>query len=173
MADVKTQPGTQGANRPVIQPIRRLLVANRGEIARRVMRTAHRMGIGTVAIYADGDAASPFVREADTAIALNGRTSAQTYLDISKVIGACRRSGADAVHPGYGFLSENADFAQAVIDAGLIWVGPSPAHARGPRAHRRCRCVSRGQGHRLSGADQGGRRWRRARHAHRRVTGGS
>jgi propionyl-CoA carboxylase alpha chain len=128
MADVKAQPGS---NQPVIQPIRRLLVANRGEIARRVMRTAHRMGIGTVAIYADGDAASPFVREADIAIALDGRTSAQTYLDIGKVIDACRRSGADAVHPGYGFLSENAGFAQAVIDAGLIWVGPSPAAIRG------------------------------------------
>jgi acetyl/propionyl-CoA carboxylase alpha subunit len=128
MADVKVQPGS---NQPGITPIRRLLVANRGEIARRVMRTAHRMGIGTVAIYADGDAASPFVREADTAIALNGRTSTQTYLDIGKVIDACRRSGADAVHPGYGFLSENAGFAQAVIDAGLIWVGPSPVAIRG------------------------------------------
>ncbi len=114
-----------------VKPIRRLLVANRGEIARRIFRTAHAMGIDTVAIYADGDARAPFVREADTAIALNGRTSAQTYLDIGKVLEACRRSGADAVHPGYGFLSENASFAQAVIDAGLTWVGPSPAAIRG------------------------------------------
>ena len=114
-----------------IRPIRRLLVANRGEIARRIFRTAHRMGISTVAVYADGDANAPFVREADTAIALHGRTSVQSYLDIGKVIDACRRAGADAVHPGYGFLSENAGFAQAVIDAGLTWVGPSPAAIRG------------------------------------------
>ena len=109
-----------------IQPIRRLLIANRGEIARRVIRTAHEMGIATAAVYADGDVGAPFVREADTALALNGTTSAQTYLDAGKVLDACRRVGADAVHPGYGFLSENAAFAQAVIDAGIRWVGPSP-----------------------------------------------
>ena len=109
-----------------IEPIRRLLIANRGEIARRIIRTAHEMGIATVAIYADGDVGAPYVLEADSAIALNGKTSAETYLGIDKVLGACRRSGADAVHPGYGFLSENAVFAQAVIDAGLRWVGPSP-----------------------------------------------
>ncbi|MCX7203266.1 MAG: biotin/lipoyl-binding protein [Burkholderiales bacterium] len=114
-----------------LKPIRRLLVANRGEIARRIMRTAHHMGIDTVAIYADGDVSAPFVREADVAIALHGRTSAQTYLDVGKVLDACKRAGADAVHPGYGFLSENAGFAQAVIDAGLTWVGPSPAAIRG------------------------------------------
>ncbi len=109
-----------------VTPVTRLLIANRGEIARRIMRTARDMGISTVAIYADGDADAPFVREADAAIALGGRTSAETYLDVDKVIGACRRSGADAVHPGYGFLSENEGFAQAVIDAGLKWLGPSP-----------------------------------------------
>ena len=114
-----------------IRPIRRLLVANRGEIARRILRTAHTMGIGTVAVFADGDAGSPHVREADTAIALGGRTSAETYLDIGKLLDACRRTGADAVHPGYGFLSENAGFAQAVIDQGLTWVGPTPAAIRG------------------------------------------
>ncbi|MEY4864543.1 MAG: hypothetical protein RLZ51_2638 [Pseudomonadota bacterium] len=114
-----------------VKPIRRLLVANRGEIARRIFRTAHAMGMSTVAIYADGDVDAPFVREADTAVALHGRTSAQTYLDVGKVIDACRRSGADAVHPGYGFLSENAGFAQAVMDAGLTWVGPSPEAIRG------------------------------------------
>jgi acetyl/propionyl-CoA carboxylase alpha subunit len=91
-----------------VKPIRRLLVANRGEIARRIFRTAHRMGIGSVAIYAEGDARAPFVQEADIAIALQGRSSTDTYLDIDKVLDACRRSGADAVHPGYGFLSENA-----------------------------------------------------------------
>ena len=114
MADVK------------IEPISRLLIANRGEIARRILRTAHSMGIDTVAVYADGDANAPFVREAGSAIALNGRTARETYLDVGKVIDACRRSGADAVHPGYGFLSENQGFAQAVIDAGLKWLGPAP-----------------------------------------------
>ena len=109
-----------------VKPIRRLLVANRGEIARRVIRSAHEMGISTAAIYADGDVGAPFVRDADTAIALNGATSAQTYLDVGKVLDACRRVGADAVHPGYGFLSENAAFAKAVVDAGMRWVGPSP-----------------------------------------------
>lgn len=109
-----------------IKPVSRLLVANRGEIARRVMRTARDMGIATVAIYADGDANAPFVAEADSAVALDGKTSAQTYLDIEKVLDACRRSGADALHPGYGFLSENAGFAKAVLEAGITWIGPSP-----------------------------------------------
>jgi propionyl-CoA carboxylase alpha chain len=109
-----------------VKPIRRLLIANRGEIARRIMRTAHRMGIGTVAVYADGDAAAPFVGEADMAIALGGRTAAESYLVGAKLIDACKRAGADAVHPGYGFLSENAAFAAAVIDNGMTWVGPSP-----------------------------------------------
>ncbi|TNF88060.1 MAG: hypothetical protein EP301_05585, partial [Gammaproteobacteria bacterium] len=104
----------------------RILVANRGEIARRIIRTAHELGIGTVAVYADADADAPFVGEADTAVALRGRTSAETYLDIGKVIDACRQSGADAVHPGYGFLSENERFAQAVVDEGLRWIGPAP-----------------------------------------------
>jgi len=109
-----------------VRPIRRLLVANRGEIARRIFRTAREMGISTVAVYADGDAEAPFVREADLAVALEGRASAETYLDAGKLIEACRRSGADAVHPGYGFLSENAAFARAVIDQGLTWIGPTP-----------------------------------------------
>ncbi|MCW2674751.1 MAG: acety-l/propionyl-CoA carboxylase subunit alpha [Frankiales bacterium] len=106
--------------------IRRLLVANRGEIARRIMRTAHAMGIDTIAVYADGDAMAPFAREASVAVALKGQTAAETYLDVAKVLDAAKRAGADAVHPGYGFLSENAAFAQAVLDAGLTWVGPSP-----------------------------------------------
>ncbi len=109
-----------------VTPIRRLMVANRGEIARRIFRTCREMGISTVAVYADGDAQAPFVREADVAVALDGRTAAVTYLDFPKLLEAARRSGADAVHPGYGFLSENAEFAQAVIDAGLVWIGPSP-----------------------------------------------
>ena len=113
-----------------VKPIRRLLVANRGEIARRIMRTAHAMGISTVAVYADSDAQAPFVHEADSAIAIGGQTAAESYLDIAKLLDACKRSGADAVHPGYGFLSESAAFADAVIAAGITWVGPSPAAIR-------------------------------------------
>ncbi len=106
--------------------IRRLLIANRGEIARRVMRTAATMGIQTVAVYADGDANEPFVRDADEAWSLNGRTAGETYLDVAKVLAAAKAAGADAIHPGYGFLSERAHFAKAVIEAGLVWVGPPP-----------------------------------------------
>ena len=106
--------------------ITRLLIANRGEIACRIIRTAREMGISTVAIYANADADAPFVKEADTAIALNGDAPAETYLVVEKVLDACRRTGADAVHPGYGFLSENADFARAVEAAGMAWIGPPP-----------------------------------------------
>ena len=106
--------------------IKRLLIANRGEIARRVMRTASHMGIYTIAIYSDGDANEPFVNDADEGWALNGITATETYLDIDKVLAAAKASGADAIHPGYGFLSENASFAQKVIDADLIWIGPPP-----------------------------------------------
>ena len=110
----------------VLKPITRLLIANRGEIARRIMRSARDRGIYTIAVYADGDAQAPFVREADEAIALDGETSAETYLDAGKVLAACERSGADAVHPGYGFLSENTEFANAVEAAGITWIGPTP-----------------------------------------------
>ena len=109
------------------RPITRLLVANRAEIASRVFRTCRRLGIETVAIHSDADAGLPYVAEADRAVRLPGNTPAETYLRIDLVLDAARRAGADAVHPGYGFLSENADFAQAVVDAGLTWVGPSPA----------------------------------------------
>lgn len=109
-----------------VKNIHTVLIANRGEIALRIQRTAHEMGFSTVAVYSEGDANDVFVRNADMAIALKGKTSAETYLDIQQILGACKLSGANAVHPGYGFLSENAEFAQAVMDAGLIWVGPSP-----------------------------------------------
>jgi propionyl-CoA carboxylase alpha chain len=106
--------------------IRRLLVANRGEIARRVIATCRAVGVETVAVYSDADAGAPHVAEADYAVHLPGNAPTATYLRGDLLLQAARRSGADAVHPGYGFLSENSDFAEAVLDAGLIWVGPPP-----------------------------------------------
>ncbi|TDD15805.1 biotin carboxylase N-terminal domain-containing protein [Nonomuraea diastatica] len=107
--------------------ITRLLVANRGEIARRVFRTCRSLGISTVAVHSDPDASAPHVSEADLAVRLPGAHPSETYLNAGLILAACRAAGADAVHPGYGFLSENAGFAQAVLDAGLVWVGPPPA----------------------------------------------
>ncbi|MCZ7377954.1 ATP-binding protein [Micromonospora sp. WMMC250] len=104
--------------------IERLLVANRGEIARRVFATCRALGVETVAVHSDADASAPFVREADQSVRLPGNTPSETYLRIDLILDAARRTGADAVHPGYGFLAENADFAAAVTDAGLTWVGP-------------------------------------------------
>src|SRR5687767_10316341 len=107
--------------------ITRVLVANRGEIARRIFRTCRDLGISTVAVYSDADAESPHRAEADRAFRLPGSAPGDTYLRADLLIDAARTAGADAVHPGYGFLSENAAFAQAVLDAGLTWIGPPPA----------------------------------------------
>jgi acetyl/propionyl-CoA carboxylase alpha subunit len=110
--------------------ISRLLIANRGEIAGRVIRTARRMGIHTIVVYSDADAVLPFVHDADEAVRIGPAAAAQSYLNPQRILDAARKTGADAIHPGYGFLSENADFAEAVRAAGLIWVGPPPAAIR-------------------------------------------
>jgi acetyl/propionyl-CoA carboxylase alpha subunit len=107
-----------------------LLIANRGEIARRIIRTCRRLGVRTIAVYSEADALAPFVREADQAVAIGPAPAGESYLAGGRILAAAQATGAEAIHPGYGFLSENADFAEAVIAAGLIWVGPPPAAIR-------------------------------------------
>src|SRR5882724_7416841 len=113
-----------------MRPIEKILIANRGEIAARVMRTCRAMGIRTVAVYADPDREAPFVRAADEAVSIGPPVSTSSFLAIEAMLDVARRAGADAIHPGYGFLSENADFAQASADAGVVFIGPSPEAIR-------------------------------------------
>ena len=107
-----------------------LLIANRGEIARRIIQTARRMRIRTTAVYSEADADALYVRDADQAVAIGPAPAAESYLAGDRIIAAARAAGADAIHPGYGFLAESADFAEAVIAAGLVWVGAPPAAIR-------------------------------------------
>ncbi|MBX3273777.1 MAG: ATP-grasp domain-containing protein [Sandaracinaceae bacterium] len=128
------------------RPIHKLLIANRGEIASRIQRTCRAMGIETVAVYSDADADAPFVRSADEAVRLGPPPSRESYLNVEAILDAAARTGADAVHPGFGFLAENADFAQAVIDRGLVFVGPRPDAIRAMGSKQRAKQIARDAG---------------------------
>ncbi len=146
--------------------IRRLLVANRGEIALRILRACRELGIESIAVYSGADRGAPHVTAADRAIAIGPAPPAESYLSIPRLIDAARASGADAVHPGYGFLSENAAFAEACSRAGLIFVGPPAAviaqmGGRDPGRPDRSRRPPGGRTCRPAGADQGVGRRRR------------
>ena len=106
--------------------MQKILIANRGEIAVRIIRTIKEMGLKSVAVYSDVDRSTPHVEAADEAVLLGDAPPSESYLSISKIIAAAPSTGADAIHPGYGFLSENAEFARAVVDAGMTFIGPSP-----------------------------------------------
>jgi acetyl-CoA/propionyl-CoA carboxylase, biotin carboxylase, biotin carboxyl carrier protein len=121
---------------------KRVLIANRGEIALRVVRACRDAGLASITVHADPDAGAPFARLADETVPLNGTKAGDTYLDIAKLLAAAERSGADAVHPGYGFLAENAEFAQAVLDAGLTWIGPPPEVIRALGDKVRARAIA-------------------------------
>ena len=124
------------------QRIRKLLIANRGDVASRVMATAKRMGIATVAVFSEADALLPFVREADEAVCIGPAAAVESYLSIERILEAAARVGADAIHPGWGFLAENARFARAVEDAGLIFVGPTPESIETMGDKRRAKAIA-------------------------------